>query len=221
MNRLSLSDKIYYSRGIPLCQQNFRKKFEKFSNAENYFQNRRKSTLFPRFVFGFWRHEKLPPFGKFRQPAENFLLFLQRCYASTSCTLPRPSLRMERALRSGRWDSFSAEKPRRLKHATGMFLRAAFRIPPSVKNKDHPDGWSLFGGEGGFEPTWRVTANSISSRARYDHFDTSPYRACLTGAYLFYHAMTENTSAFSEIVIIFISPGRHPADNGLPHSGKA
>ena len=72
----------------------------------------------------------------------------------------------------------------------------------------------------GFEPTWRVTANSISSRARYDHFDTSPYRACLTGAYLFYHAMTENTSAFSEIVIIFISPGRHPADNGLPHSGK-
>ena len=36
-----------------------------------------------------------------------------------------------------------------------------------------------------------------------------------------YHAMTENTSAFSEIVIIFISPERHPADNGLPHSGKA
>lgn len=56
----------------------------------------------------------------------------------------RLSLRMEQALRSGRWDSFSAEKPRRLKHATGMFLRAAFRIPPSVKNKDHPDGWSLF-----------------------------------------------------------------------------
>lgn len=56
----------------------------------------------------------------------------------------RPSLRMERALKSGRLDSFSAEKPRRLKHATGMFLRAAFRIPPSVKNKDHPDGWSLF-----------------------------------------------------------------------------
>ena len=62
----------------------------------------------------------------------------------------------------------------------------------------------------GFEPTWRVTANSISSRARYDHFDTSPYRACLTGAYLFYHAMAENTSVFSEIVIIFISPGMHP-----------
>ena len=68
--------------------------------------------------------------------------------------------------------------------------------------------------------SYRV-ATTISSRARYDHFDTSPYRACLTGAYLFYHAMTENTSAFSEIVIIFISPGRHPAGNGLPHSGKA
>ena len=68
--------------------------------------------------------------------------------------------------------------------------------------------------------SYRV-ATTISSRARYDHFDTSPYRACLTGAYLFYHAMTENTSAFSEIVIIFISPERHPADNDLPHSGKA
>lgn len=68
--------------------------------------------------------------------------------------------------------------------------------------------------------SYRV-ATTISSRARYDHFDTSPYRACLTGAYLFYHAMTENTSVFSEIVIIFISPGMHPADNGLPHSGKA
>ena len=135
----------------------------------------------------------------------------------------RPSLRMERALRSGRWDSFSAEKPRRLKHATGMFLRAAFRIPPSEQKKQQPSEWMavVLAEKVGFEPTWRVTANSISSRARYDHFDTSPYRACLTGAYLFYHAMTENTSAFSEIVIIFISPGRHPADNGLPHSGKA
>ena len=73
----------------------------------------------------------------------------------------------------------------------------------------------------GFRSRSYRIATTISSRARYDHFDTSPYRACLTGAYLFYHAMAENTSAFSEIVIIFISPGRHPADNGLPHSGKA
>ena len=136
----------------------------------------------------------------------------------------RFSLRMERALRSGRWDSFSAEKPRRLQSATGTLLRAAFRIPPSLPQKKYrPSIWMvcILAEKVGFEPTWRVTANSISSRARYDHFDTSPYRACLTGAYLFYHAMTENTSAFSEIVIIFISPGRHPADNGLPHSGKA
>ena len=26
----------------------------------------------------------------------------------------------------------------------------------------------------GFEPTERVTAQTISSRSRYDHFDTSP-----------------------------------------------
>ncbi len=93
----------------------------------------------------------------------------------------------------------------------------------SAAKKYRPSIWMvcILAEKVGFEPTWRVTANSISSRARYDHFDTSPYRACLTGVYLFYHAMTENTSAFSEIVIIFISPERHPADNGLPHSGKA
>ena len=55
-----------------------------------------------------------------------------------------PSLRMKRALRSGRWDSFSAEKPRQLKHATGMFLKPPFESHLRSKNKDHPDGWSLF-----------------------------------------------------------------------------
>ena len=197
----------------------FSKKFEKFSNAENYFQNRRKSTLFRALSSAFGGMKNCRPSGN-SVSRQKFFIFLQRCYASTSCTLPRPSLRMERALRSGRWDSFSAEKPRRLQRATGTLPRAAFRIPPSNEKAALTDGLIL-AEKVGFEPTWRVTANSISSRARYDHFDTSPYRACLTGAYLFYHAMTENTSAFSEIVIIFISPGRHPADNGLPHSGKA
>ena len=28
----------------------------------------------------------------------------------------------------------------------------------------------------GFEPTERVTVQTISSRSRYDHFDTSPYK---------------------------------------------
>ena len=154
-----------------------------------------KIDTFPRFFFGFWRHEKLPPFGKFRRPAEIFLFFcgdvtqaphalcpnppippygagakiwavgflfcgkqplnilevvgLRAPTAVAEChrhsAKSHPSLRMERALRSGRWDSFSAEKPRRLKHATGMFLRAAFRIPPSKqKNNSHPNGWLLF-----------------------------------------------------------------------------
>lgn len=149
----------------------------------------------------------------------------------------RPSLRMERALRSGRWDSFRCgEQPLNILEVVG--LRAPTAVAEchrhsaksrlsnptfSAAKKYRPSKWMvcILAEKVGFEPTWRVTANSISSRARYDHFDTSPYRACLTGAYLFYHTMTENTSAFSEIVIIFISPGRHPADNGLPHSGKA
>ncbi|WP_207749993.1 hypothetical protein, partial [Butyricicoccus faecihominis] len=85
----------------------FAKKFEKFSNAENYYQNRRKSTLFHAFSSAFGGMKNCRPSGN-SVSRQKFFIFLQRCYASTSCTLPRPSLRMERALRSGRWDSFSA-----------------------------------------------------------------------------------------------------------------
>ena len=172
----------------------FAKKFEKFSNVENYYQSRRKSTLFRAFSSAFGgmkncrpsrnsvgrqkffyffaemlrkhpmhstksrpslRMERAPRSGRWdsfrcgEQPLNILeVVGLRAPTAVAEChrhsAKSRPSLRIERALRSGRWDSFSAEKPRRLKHATGMFLRAAFRIPPSVKNKDHPDGWSLF-----------------------------------------------------------------------------
>ena len=125
----------------------FSKKFEKFSNAENYYQNRRKSTLFRALSSAFGGMKNCRPSGN-SVSRQKFFIFLQRCYASTSCTLPRPSLRMERALRSGRWDSFSAEKPRRLQCATGTLPRAAFRIPPS-NEKSRPDGRLNFGGEGG------------------------------------------------------------------------
>ena len=123
----------------------FAKKFEKFSNVENYYQSRRKSTLFRAFSSAFGGMKNCRPSRNSvgRQKFFYFFAEMLRKHPMHS-TKSRPSLRIERALRSGRWDSFSAEKPRRLKHATGMFLRAAFRIPPSVKNKDHPDGWSLF-----------------------------------------------------------------------------
>ena len=172
----------------------FAKKFEKFSNVENYYQSRRKSTLFRAFSSAFGGMKNCRPSRNSVGRQKFFYFFAEmlrkhlmhsaqirpsprmeralrsgrwdsfRCgeqplnilevvglrapTAVAEChrhsAKSRPSLRIERALRSGRWDSFSAEKPRRLKHATGMFLRAAFRIPPSVKNKDHPDGWSLF-----------------------------------------------------------------------------
>ena len=172
----------------------FSKKFENFSNAENYYQNRRKSTLFRAFSSALGGMKNCRPSGNSVGRQKFFYFFaemlrkhlmhsaqirlslrMERALRSgrwdSICCGKQPlnilevvglraptavetchrhsaksrlSLRMEQALRSGRWDSFSAEKPRRLKHATGMFLRAAFRIPPSVKNKDHPDGWSLF-----------------------------------------------------------------------------
>ena len=176
----------------PPLSTKFAKKFEKFSNVENYYQSRRKSTLFRAFSSAFGGMKNCRPsrnsvgrqkfffaemlrkhpmhstksrpslrieralrsgrWDSFRcgeQPLNILeVVGLRAPTAVAEChrhsAKSRPSLRMERAPRSGRWDSFSAEKPRRLKHATGMFLRAAFRIPPSVKNKDHPDGWSLF-----------------------------------------------------------------------------
>ena len=178
----------------PPLSTKFAKKFEKFSNIENYYQSRRKSTLFRAFSSTFGGMKNCRPSRNSVGRQKFFYFFAEmlrkhlmhsaksrpslrieralrsgrwdsfRCgeqplnilevvglrapTAVAEChrhsAKSRPSLRIERALRSGRWDSFSAEKPRRLKHATGMFLRAAFRIPPSVKNKDHPDGWSLF-----------------------------------------------------------------------------
>ena len=119
-----------------------------------------KIDTFPRFFSGFWRHEKLPSFGKFRRTAEIFLFFcgdvtqaphalcpnppfppygagaaiwavgflfcgkqplnilevvgLRAPTAVAAChrhsAKSRPSLRMERALRSGRWDSICCGK---------------------------------------------------------------------------------------------------------------
>ena len=215
----------------------FAKKFEKFSNAENYYQNRRKSTLFRAFSPASGGMKNCRPSGNSvgRQKFFYFFAEMLRKHLMHSAK-SRPSLRMERALRSGRWDSICCGKqPLNILEVVGLRAPTAVETchwhvsksrlsnPTFGAKKQQPSEWMavVLAEKVGFEPTWRVTANSISSRARYDHFDTSPYRACLTGAYLFYHAMAENTSAFSEIVIIFISPGRHPADNGLPHSGKA
>ena len=224
------------------------------------------------------------PLREIPSAGRNFFIFLRRCYASTSCTVPNPPILRMSGAEIWAVDSFlrratikyfrgcrpagshvvvaechrhSCQEPPIPPYRAGAEIWAVgflfrgkqplnilevigLRAPtavetchwhvsksrlsnPTFRSKQQPSEWMavVLAEKVGFEPTWRVTANSISSRARYDHFDTSPYRACLTGAYLFYHAMTENTSAFSEIVIIFISPEMHPADNGLPHSGKA
>ena len=70
----------------------------------------------------------------------------------------RPSLRMKRALRSGRWDSICCGKqPLNILEVVGLRAPTAvetchWHVSKSrlsnptfgVKNKDHPDGWSLF-----------------------------------------------------------------------------
>ena len=62
------------------------------------------------------------------------------------------------------WDSFSAEKPRRLQCATGTLPRAGFSNPPSTKI------WRR-----GWDSNPRALSDKRFSRPpRYDHFDTSP-----------------------------------------------
>ena len=73
-------------QGYPPLSTKFAKKFEKFSNAENYYQNRRKSTLFRTLSSAFDGMKNCRPSGN-SVGRQNF--FLRRCYASSSCTLPK------------------------------------------------------------------------------------------------------------------------------------
>ena len=118
-----------------------------------------KIDTFPRFFFGFGRHEKLPPFGKFRRPAETFLFFCGDVTQAPHALCPNPPIPPYGAgLRSGRWDSFRCgEQPLNILEVVGLRAPTAvetchWHVSKSrlsnptfgVKNKDHPDGWSLF-----------------------------------------------------------------------------
>ena len=84
----------------------------------------------------------------------------------------------------GRWIRFSAEKPRRLRHATGVPQRAAFRIPlPKThtrkKTSSYDDVFFLVG-EGGFEPPKSLTTDLQS--APFGHSGIPPYSVrCAAG----------------------------------------
>ena len=96
-------------QGCPSLSTKFAKKFEKFSNAENYYQNRRKSTLFRTLssAFGSMKNCRPSENSVGRQKFFYFFAEMLRKHLMRSAQI-RPSLRMEQALRSGRWDSFSA-----------------------------------------------------------------------------------------------------------------
>ena len=88
----------------------FAKKFEKFSNAENYYQNRRKSTLFRAFSPASGGMKNCRPSGNSvgRQKFFYFAEMLRKHLMHSAKS--RLSLCMERALRSGRWDSICCGK---------------------------------------------------------------------------------------------------------------
>ena len=89
----------------------FSKKFENFSNAENYYQNRRKSTLFRAFSSALGGMKNCRPSGNSvgRQKFFYFFAEMLRKHLMHSAK-SRPSLRIEQALRSRRWDSICCGK---------------------------------------------------------------------------------------------------------------
>ena len=137
----------------------FAKKFEKFSNAENYYQNRRKSTLFHTLssAFGGMKNCRPSENSVGRQKFFYFFAEMLRKHLMHSAK-SRLSLRTERALRSGQWDSICCGKqPLNILEVVGLRAPTAvetchWHVSKSrlsnptfgVKNKDHPDGWSLF-----------------------------------------------------------------------------
>ena len=137
----------------------FAKKFEKFSNAENYYQNRRKPTLFRTLSSALGGMKNCRPSGNSvgRQKFFYFFAKMLRKHLMHSAK-SRLSLRMERALRSGRWDSiYCGKQPLNILEVVGLWAPTAvetchWHVSKSrlsnptfgVKNKDHPDGWSLF-----------------------------------------------------------------------------
>ena len=152
---MSLSDKIYYSRGVPLCQQNLRKNLRNFQTLKIIIktgENRHFSALFSsafssmknccpsgnsvgrqKFFCGdvsqaphaLCPNPPIPPYGAGAEIWAVGFLFcgeqplnilevvgLRAPTAVAECrrhsAKSRPSLRMERALRFGQCDSFSA-----------------------------------------------------------------------------------------------------------------
>ena len=60
--------------------------------------------------------------------------------------------------------------------ACGLWTAALFSSTPSYRKKGTSLSWCLLLAEMvGFEPTCPIKDKTISSRSRYDHFDTSPY----------------------------------------------
>ena len=118
-----------------------------------------KIDTFPHFVFDFWQHEKLPPFGKFRRPAEIFLFFCGDVTQAPHALCPNPPIPPYRA-GAEIWAAgflFCGKQPLNILEVVGLRAPTAvetchWHVSKSrlsnptfgVKNKDHPDGWSLF-----------------------------------------------------------------------------
>ena len=79
------------------------------------------------------------------------------------------------------WDSFSAEKPRRLRRATGTPPRAAFRIPLykyPCRKRNAPTRVHFFLAERvGFEPT-DTRISPVFKTGAFNHSTISPYCPC-------------------------------------------
>ena len=105
----------------------FAKKFEKFSNAENYYQNRRKPTLFRTLSSALGGMKNCRPSGNSVGRQKFFYFFCGDVTQAPHALCPNPpSLRMERALRSGRWDSiYCGKQPLNILEVVGLWAPTA------------------------------------------------------------------------------------------------
>ena len=133
-------------QGYPPLSTKFAKKFEKFSNAENYYQNRRKSTLSRAFSSAFGGMKNCRPSGNSVSRQKFFYFFCGDVTQAPHARCPNPPIPpYEAGAEIWAVGFLFCGKATAVETCHWHVSKSRLSNPTfGVKNKDHPDGWSLF-----------------------------------------------------------------------------
>ena len=144
----------------------FAKKFEKFSNAENYYQNRRKSTLFRTLSSTSGGMKNCRPSGNSVGRQKFFYFFCGDVTQAPHALCPNPPIPPYGA-GAEIWavGFLFCGKATAVAECHRHSAKSRLSNPTFGAKKQQPSEWMavVLAEKVGFEPTWRVTANSISS----------------------------------------------------------